>query len=198
MLKPKIKKLKFLRHLIGRKLPSHHFGEAGRAFEDILEEDFGITVNRGSGPDDPLFGIEYKTRDLSAVSPQTIASMTVKDIIATPYRESAIFKKFQQQIRVKTRDRTIVEADLYDFSSSQIQDLIERAYEYARQQLIKDNSLERTSSGPDNIGYWGYFEATNKSSPDIRAFRINPAGMNDYETMAKSTFNNIFDYDENI
>jgi len=196
MLKPKIKQLKFIRHLIGRKLPTHQFGEAGRAFENMLEEDFGINVNRGVGPDDPFFGIEYKTRDLSSVSPQTIASMSVKDIIATPYRQSAVFKKFQKQLRVKTKDQTIVEADLYDFSSSQIQDLVERAYEYARQQLIKDNSLERTSSGPDGTGYWGYFEATNKASPDTRAFRVNPAGMEDYETMAKSTFGNIFDYGE--
>jgi hypothetical protein len=108
MLIGKIKEVKFLPDLIGRALPSKAFGRAGRAFEDMLEEDYGITVNRGKGPDNPMFGIDYKTRDLDSVSPQTIASMSVSDIIKTPYRESNVFEKFQQQIRIKTKNNVVL------------------------------------------------------------------------------------------
>lgn len=192
----KFKEIKILKDLIGRKLPPYQFGQAGRAFEDIMEEDYGVQVNRSTGVDDPRFKIEYKTRDLDAVSPQTVATMSVEEIIATPYYQSAIFKKFQQQIRIKTRNMTIVEAELYDFSPKQIQEVIGRAYEHARAQLTANPSLIRTASGNEGTGYWGYFEATNKSSPNSRSFRINPNAMDDYEDMATSTFNNIFEYGE--
>jgi len=193
MLVGKIKKVKFLPDLIGKRLPSKDFGRAGRALEDMLEEIYGITVNRGPGADSLIFGIEYKTRDLDSVSPQTVATMSVDDIIKTPYRKSNVFKKFQQQIRIKTKDNIIVEADLYDFRSSHIQEKIETAYEHARAQLKKDKTIRATISGPDGIGYWGYFENVNNQK-NSRSFRINPNGMNDYENMANSTFSNIFDY----
>ena len=185
--------IKFLKKLIGRQLPDKHFGKAGRALEDILEDDFGITVNRGTGPDNPMFGIEYKTRDLDSTSAQTIASMSVSDIIKTPYRESVIFKKFQQQIRVKTKNTIIVEAELYDFRPEHIQDKIESAYEHARAQLVKNKDLQITLSGPDSVGRWGYFENSNNRE-NIRSFRVSQSCMDDYESMAKTNFTNIFDY----
>ena len=193
MLVGKIKEVKFLPDLIGKTLPSKDFGRAGRALEDMFEEIYGITVNRGPGADSLIFGIEYKTRDLDSIRPQTVATMSVDEIIKTPYRKSNVFKKFQQQIRIKTKDNIIVEADLYDFRAAHIQEKIETAYEYARVQLIKDKTIRATISGPDGIGYWGYFENTNNRE-NSRAFRINPNGMDDYENMAKSTFANIFDY----
>lgn len=193
MLIGKIKEVKFLPDLIGKELPSKYFGKAGRALEDLLEEDYGVTVNRGKGPDSLKFGIDFKTRDLDSTSPQTVATMSVDDIIKTPYRKSDVFKKFQQQIRVKTKDNVIVEADLYDFRPEHIQEKIEAAYEYARAQLTKNKNLQITKSGPDSVGYWGYFENTNNRE-NSRSFRINPNGMEDYENMAKSNFTNIFDY----
>jgi len=193
MLIGKIKEVKFLPELIGQTLPSKYFGQAGRAFEDMLEESYGITVNRGPGVDSPMFGIEYKTRDLDSISPQTIATMSIDEIINTCYRESNVFKKFQQQIRIKTKNNVIVEADLYDFRPTHIQEKIEAAYEYARAQLANNRNLRTTISGPDGLGYWGYFENTNNRE-NSRAFRINPSGMDDYENMAKSNFTNIFDY----
>jgi hypothetical protein len=193
MLVGKIKEVKFLPNLIGKKLPCKDFGQAGRALEDMLEQDYGITVNRGKGPDNPMFGIEYKTRDLDSTSPQTVATMRVDDIIKTPYRGSEVFKKFQQQIRIKTKDNIIVKADLYNFRPQHIQEKIEAAYEYARAQLTKNKDLQITKSGPDSVGYWGYFENTNNRE-NSRSFRINPNGMKDYENMATSNFINIFDY----
>lgn len=193
MLVGKIKEVKFLPDLIGKTLPTKDFGKAGRALEDMIEQDYGITVNRGAGADSLIFGIEYKTRDLDSISPQTVATMSVDDIINTPYRESNVFKKFQQQIRVKTKDNVIIEADLYDFRPDHIQEKIEAAYEHARSQLAKDKTMRATVSGPDGLGYWGYFENTNNRE-NSRSFRINPNGMEDYENMAKSNFTRIFDY----
>jgi hypothetical protein len=191
----KLKEVKFLKDLIGRKLPSNMFGAAGREFENILESDYNVNINRGEGPDDLMFGVEFKTRDLDAISPQTVGTMKTSDIVKTPYKESLIFKKFQQQIRIKTKNNVIVEADLYDFRPKHIQEKIEEAYEYARGQLIKDSHLRATLSGPDSTGYWGYFENSNNRE-NSQSFRINLSGMNDYETMAKSTFTQIFDYDD--
>ena len=108
MLIGKIKEVKFLSDLIGKTLPTKHFGKAGRALENMFEQDYGITVNRGKGPDSRIFGIDFKTRDLDSVSPQTIASMSVSDIIKTPYRESNVFEKFQQQIRIKTKNNVVL------------------------------------------------------------------------------------------
>lgn len=193
MLIGKIKEVKFLKDLIGRELPPKDFGQAGRAFEDILESEYGITVNRGAGADNPMFGIEYKTRDLDSTSPQTIGSMNVTEIISTEYKDSTIYKKFQQQIRIKTKNSIIVEADLYDFSPKFIQDKIEAAYEYARSQIIKNSAIRATIAGPDGIGHWGYFETANNRE-NTRSFRISNAGMRELEAMASSTFSNIFDY----
>ena len=193
MLIGKIKEIKFLKKLIGRTMPTYKYGHSGRKLENIFEDDYGITVNRKAGPDNEMFGIEYKTRDLDATSPQTIGSMSVRDIIQTKYEDSDIFKKFQQQVRVKTKDNIIVEADLYDFRSAHIQDNIKAAYEYARAQLTANPTLQATKTGPLNVGHWGYFENTSDTD-NTRSFRVSQSGMDHYEAMTKANFNGIFDY----
>ena len=188
-----IKEIKFLKKLIGRTLPTNKYGKAGRALEDMLEIDFGIIVNRGPGPDDLFYSIDYKTRDLDATSAQTIATMKVSDIIKTPYEKSAVFKKFQRQVRVKTKNNIIVSAELYDFRSAHIQDNIKKAYEYAQGQLAADLNIQITKSGPFSTGHWGYFENSNNRE-NSRSFRVSQSGMDQYESMTKANFNGIFDY----
>jgi hypothetical protein len=180
--------------LIGKTLPTNEHGHAGRAFEVLVEQIYKTKTNKGQGPDNEFFGIEYKTRDLDAVSPQTVGTMNVREIIDTPFAQSPIAAKFQQQLRAYTRDGVIISADLFDFRSKFIQDLMESAYESARQQLTADPLLVRTAS-EDHLGKWGYFENTNRDSPDSRSFRINPAGMEAYEALSKSNIENLFDYE---
>ena len=188
-MKAKIKKIKIVDHLIGIKLPTNLDGHAGRAAEDILEE-AGIKINRGFGPDMLDWGIEVKTRKKSATSAQTITAMYVDDIINTPYKESNVYKKFQQQLRIKTNDDDIiVEADLYDFDQPQIQELIESAYENGRQILSKNKNLGYTPYS----GFWGYFEQTKKDRDGLYDFRISDPDMLSLEMMAKSTFKNHFE-----
>lgn len=179
--------------LIGKILPTNEHGHAGRAFEKLVEDTYKTKTNKGPGPDNTFFGIEYKTRDLDAVSPQTVSTMTVSEIINTPYADSPIAAKFQQQLRAYTRNGVIVSAELYDFRDTFIQNTIGNAYEYARQQLTLDPSAIRTTS--TGQGKFGYFECTDSVSPESRSFRINPKGMEAYEGMSKSNVGKLFDYE---
>jgi hypothetical protein len=186
--KAKIKKLKITGHLIGIKLPTNIDGHAGRELENILS-DAGIKINKGQGPDIVDWGIEVKSRKKSATSPQTITSMSPTDIINTPYKDSNVFKKFQQQLRVKTNDdNVIVDAELYDFDKPQIQELIEEAYEHARK-IITDNPAVGYTP---YVGHWGYFEQTKENSGSYD-FRVSDTMMKKLEAMTKSTFNQHFE-----
>jgi len=188
-MKTKVKKLKFLNQLIGIKLPTNIDGHAGRAIENILENT-GIKINRGLGPDMIDYGIEIKTRKKSATSAQTMAAMTDDHIINNSYRDSNLFKKFQQQLRIKTNDdNVIVEAELYDFDQPQIQELIEAAYEHGRAMIIQNKHIGYTPY----VGYWGYFEQTKKDRENWYDFRISDPDMEKLERMAKSTFKDHFE-----
>jgi homoserine dehydrogenase len=185
----RIKKLKITDHLIGVKLPTNIDGHAGRAIENILEG-AGLKVNRGLGPDLIDYGIEVKTRKKSATSAQTITSMSVNDIIKTPYKDSNVYKKFQQQLRIKTDDNNyITEAELFDFDQTQIQELIETAYENGRMILTQNKNIGYTPY----TGYWGYFEQTKKDRENTYDFRVSNSDMESLERMAKSNFKHMFE-----
>jgi homoserine dehydrogenase len=187
-MKSKVIKMKLINQLIGVKLPTNIDGHAGRALEKILES-AGIKINRGAGPDILIWGIEVKTRKKSATSPQTIASMSPDDIISTSYYRSNVYKKFQQQLRIKTDDNdVIIEADLYDFDQPQIQQLIAEAYEHGRKLISQNKNIKYTPYE----GYWGYFEQTKPGS-DCYDFRVSDSAMESLERMAKSTFTKHFE-----
>jgi homoserine dehydrogenase len=190
--KAKVKKLKVSDHLIGIQLPTNTDGHAGRAIEDILEA-AGLKVNRGLGPDLIDYGIEVKTRKKSATSAQTITSMSVDTIIKTPYKDSNVYKKFQQQFRVKTDDNNvIIEAGLFDFDQPQIQELIEAAYEHGRKILSQNKNIGYTPY----TGFWGYFEQTKKDRDSVYDFRLSNSDMESLERMAKSNFKDMFEVEE--
>jgi homoserine dehydrogenase len=190
--KAKVKKLKVADHLIGIQLPTNTDGHAGRAIEDILEA-AGLKVNRGLGPDLIDYGIEVKTRKKSATSAQTITSMSVDAIIKTPYKDSNVYKKFQQQFRVKTDDNNvIIEAGLFDFDQPQIQELIEAAYEHGRKILSQNKNIGYTPY----TGFWGYFEQTKKDRDSVYDFRLSNSDMESLERMAKSNFKDMFEVEE--
>lgn len=182
----RVTKLKSVDQLIGTKLPTNQNGHAGRAAEDLLEQ-LGFSINRGHGPDIIQLGVEVKTRDVDATSPQTIADMHPDDIMTTPYRQSHVFEKFQQQLRIYTRDDIIISAEIYDFSMPAIQTLIEDAYEHARKQITANVLLERT----EYKGYYGYFERASKKRKTL-SFRLSKDDMASLEGMAKSTYKYLF------
>lgn len=191
----KITQLTLCSELIGQKLGTNQHGKAGRALENLLER-MGCPINRGSGPDILVFGLEVKSRGDDATSAQTIATMNIRDIIRCDYDHSQIKPKFQQQLRVKIDQEVIVDAGIYDFSDRGIQSMIRDAYEHARRQLAycyrHRHQIDRTLFQ----GYWGFFERCNKNSaPNSYSFRLTNGDMETLESMALSNFNRVFDYD---
>ena len=114
--------------------------------------------------------------------------MTLDDIKVTDYEDSAIFKKFQQQYRVKTEDGVIVEEHMYDFSGWFAQSLIKEAYETARKAVINGACGDYIPGGP-----YGYFERTNKNSKTSYNYRLSDTAMKKMEAMANSTLNKLFE-----
>jgi hypothetical protein len=183
--------LNIIRHrLLGKQLPSNFGGDAGRACENLLEDDVGIIINRGFGCDIPEIGWEVKCRKGTATSAQTVTTMRPEDIISTPYPLSPVYNKIRKQLRFTTNDNDVIIAiDLCDFDQPQIQELLEKAYEHARSLLRETPELEYTPYE----GYWGYFEKTKKGRPELD-FRLADGQMEKLLAMTSSTFKDIFAY----
>lgn len=189
--KPKISKIKNSDSLIGKQLPSHLDGGAsGRAVEEILENEFGFQINTGAGADIPDWNLEVKTRCTSATSPQTVATMSADDIVCTPYEDSIVAEKLQQQLRIKHNEYNIItSADVYDFSKPFIQEELKKAYEHGRNQIRNNESVGCTSC---KGGYLGYFEQCHSPRSSAYSFRLSLGQMRKLESMAKSTFTSLF------
>lgn len=183
--------LNIIRHrLLGKQLPSNFGGDAGRACENLLEDDVGIIINRGFGCDIPEIGWEVKCRKGTATSAQTVTTMRPEDIISTPYPLSPVYNKIRKQLRFTTNDNDVIIAiDLCDFDQPQIQELLEKAYEHARSLLKETPELEYTPYE----GYWGYFEKTKKGRPELD-FRLADGQMEKLLAMTSSTFKDLFAY----
>ena len=178
--------------LIGQAVPTNQHGHAGRYIEDRIEG-MGIRINRGAGCDILVLGLELKSRDLGATSPQNISTMTPQQVCNTAYRDSVIFDKFQQQLRVFTQDQFIVDAGVYDFSPEHIQHLIEQAYEHGRAEI------QRCMAAPNSVlpvyvygTEYGYWERICGASSFT--FRINAGAYEKLERMACSTFVDFFEF----
>jgi len=179
--------------LVGVALPNTKSGEAGRAFEDKIEE-MGININRGRGVDCKEFDWEFKTRHENAVSSQTVGTMLPENIVAHDnWYDTPIAKKIKKQLRATLDENSIIiDVDLIDFDQPHIQDLFEQAYNHARNQIIQNPKKTYTSC---NGGYYGYFENTAPSRTRSLDWRISDSNMDKLKKMATSTFQHIFTYD---
>jgi hypothetical protein len=119
--------------------------------------------------------------------------MTPQQVVDTDYEDSVVCEKFQQQLRVFTKNHIVVEADVYDFSHLGIQELIEHAYETGRVRIAQcwntDADNMPTYVYGSEYGYWERIGGVRSYT-----FRINPGAYDTLERMAKSTFANIFEY----
>jgi hypothetical protein len=177
-------------NIVGMSVPNKEFGHAGRAIEQILI-DQGIPIDSTAAGADikhPGYNpLEVKSRDVDATSAQGVCKMLPEYIKVTPYCQSIVFEKMQQQYRVKTKDQLIISGEVYDFSPEYIQDLIEEAYEAARKKLINGND------DPYIYGTaWGYLEQTVKGSKSYE-FRISNNAMKKLENTSKSTYKTLFE-----
>ena len=181
-------KIKQVKHLVGQPVPPKTHGAAGREVEEIMAAHGWPMDRHGQGIDVPEYGFEVKSRDLDSTSAQSIGKMLPEDIKVTPYFNSPIHDKVQQQLRVKTQDQVIVSADMYDFSNPHIQQKIEESYEAARERIIAGDDSNYISGGP-----FGYFERTNPKTSRSYDFRLTNGAMQKLENMATSTFKDLFE-----
>jgi hypothetical protein len=189
----KVKNLKKAeKFLIGKRIPKEQYGNIGKLVEDYLE-DLGYDINRGAGCDLQISGgVEVKTRKLQASSAQTVGSMTPADIISTPYDQSPIKAKFQQQFRVHYDDDLgiIVSAKMYDWRADYYQDIIREGYEAARAIFASANYGNYVCGA----GQKCYFEKTVEGSNSYD-FRLRSQQMEDLEMTHDSTFEKCFYYE---
>ena len=185
-MKAKITRLKV--NIVGESIAPTFGGASGRDAEKKLIKR-GVPLSNGPGADIPECDFEVKTRDLDATSAHTVGRMAPEDIITTPYRKSTIYHKLQQQYRVKSKDRIIVSAEVYDFSASHIQEKIEQCYEAARQKIIQGDKSDYISGG-----HYGFFER-QADGPRSYQFRFTDGAMKKLEAMARSTFSKLFTWE---
>lgn len=194
--KAKVTTLKNLDKLIGQILPDTYGGASGRGLEKLITDLLNIPIDQGVGPDIRIYDLEIKSRDIDSKADHTIGTLTLGSALTSVYDQTHLKDKMQQQLRVKTKDNVIVQADVYDFSRRDIQDLIRNSFKIAQAELIAKNALnngefethERISGGQ-----YGNFEYKGNGS---FAFRISDAGMTKLENSAKSMFGTMFEYGE--
>jgi hypothetical protein len=188
-----IRKLKIDDMLIGSAVPKQasgngSHGNIGEYIENILNSN-GYPVNKGAGCDINISGVavEVKTRNIDSDAPHTVGSMTYEEICNTPYVQSNICKKFQQQYRVYFKDGEpghIVKARVCNFTDECIQSQIKKSYEEARKILVDNPMYAKSEPWTTVKGFTNcpaYFEKTKTGSS--WAFRITDLAMRGYESI---------------
>jgi len=175
-------------NLVGEKLGSRFGGDSGRDAEQKLRNR-GYKLSNGAGVDMPVERIEIKTRAKEAVSPHTIATMKVDEYINTPYEQSLVYQKSQQQYRIKTEQDVVVENKIYDFSNPFIQADLKSTYETCQAKLQNGERGNTIYGGP-----WGYLEKKKRTKSSY-AFRMSDGAMKKLERIATSTISNILRID---
>lgn len=170
----KVTKLKKL-NLPGTVIPprrNSHYGSTSQYLEEIITSK-GYPVDKLSTVDLPDIGVEIKGRDHNSTAPHSIATMSVNNIIKTPYEKSPVAAKMQQQFRVYFDHELCVvkNQEMCDFSIREIQEKLCDAYESARQDIISGCRDYTVKNEP-----WGYFERHMKDD-NIYKFRIPHSAM---------------------
>lgn len=208
-LKTKIKPgLMFTREII-EKLDKGDDGAVGRYLEDMLISE-GYNLNRGRGPD--LFGvIDVKSRRFKSKSPMSVGTMSVNDIIKTPWAASNIRKKAQAWFMIMwNRDGTVASADLLDLSNPMIQNSFEQAYEACRKVIISEPKLEiqrdkdgkmiglapapRTEKIEPNDN--GFMELVSAKKNGSYKFRLKPDRMQKIIDLANNAETDMFSWED--
>ena len=172
-------------------VPEQHIGNEGNVgkwYEDQLASK-GFRMNSGQGIDIPDLNVENKTRKRSSKAPHTTGTMTYDNIINTPYERSSISQKLQQQNRMEYDNtfNVVTDESVYDFRDPEIQQKLKESYENAR-------SILRQQGGPaPGTIVGGAFGSFEWKSGNTYAHRISDSGMRQMKSMAKSTFNDLFD-----
>jgi hypothetical protein len=168
-------------NLPGTQIPAKvpgDYGKTSRFLEEIVT-DLGYPVDKQHTLDLPEIGVEIKGRDHKSSAPHTISAMSVDTIIKTPYYQSAVAAKMQQQFRVYFDHslNVIKNQEMCDFSLPEIQERLRDAYEAGR----RDLAAGRRGYAIKN-SRWGYFE--KHLTENTYKFRIPHAAMKFFITLA--------------
>lgn len=193
--------------LRGLQLPSRasssYHGSIGVFIDSFLKTSLNIT-NVNSTVDLEKYKIEVKSKEIGSKADWTIGTMTLNDIIKTPYRQSTVYQKLQALLLINTNDdfQIITDFGLYYLDFDEVQVLLEESYEGARTQLqarvaiYANNIASLIADGQPNAilkklefssfesfqGNFGKFEFTNNGTSF--AFRISVPQMRHLTTLA--------------
>lgn len=171
---------------VGTEIPERQqYGNIGRWVESKMK-DQGWEVTHGAGVDLPKYGVEIKSRKVESNSHHTVGTMSIDSIVVTPYEQSIIKEKFQQQYRVHYSDdqQVVISEELVDFSDKYIQNKIRDAYETGREQIIK-NAQQGHHPTYVKGTEWGHFEKAQ--SKNSYRFRIPNNSMKKLEHVSKNS-----------
>ena len=166
-------------------------GAVGMMIEDALETR-GNKVNRGPGVDLPAMNLESKSRNEDSSSPHSVGSMSIDNIINTPWAGSSLRDKTITQLRTKWKNKdsdtiVITGSKVYDFSSRHIQDKIEEDYEHART-LLKNGVKKTYINGPN---HYVHLQKQKGNMYQVRIYNKAMKNMEEFDGKLKSLKDNF-------
>jgi hypothetical protein len=179
---------------VGTDVPERQrYGNVGRWAQGVLRDN-GFKIVEGKGVDIPELGVEVKSRKIESNSHHTVGTMSIDDIICTPYDLSNVREKFQKQYRVHYSDegQVVVAEGIVDLRDDFIQGKVREAYEAGRKKIIQN---EAQGFHPPYVKgtEWGHFEIAQSYSS--YRFRIPNHSMKKIEKVSKNAkiFNSLFE-----
>jgi len=112
-------------------------GTVGRYLDNLIKTHLKNPSHLSTVVDLSKFGVEIKSKDTDTNTSWSIGSMTIRDIVNTPYVNSAIYQKMQALLLVTTDDkfRVVTNTLLVYLDMDEVQCLIHDTYEDLRSQL---------------------------------------------------------------
>lgn len=111
-------------------------GYVGTFLDNYIKTQLNIS-NINSVVDLERYGIEVKSKDISTNTDWSIGSMTLEDILTTPYQVSSVYRKLQALLLIDTDDvfQIVKDIGLYYFDFDEVQILLEDSYNDVRSQI---------------------------------------------------------------
>ena len=158
----------------------------GMQVHDLAENLYG-RMNRGRGADYPEALGDIKSRKKGTNAAMSVGTMSIREIIATPFKQSPLFGKLQHIVEVSIDEdifggQTVGESELVRVHEMSRE--IESDYETCRALYAKGLTRPATTEEAP----FGYFEKIYQEgvSPDQRKFRIRSTGWSRIKTASRT------------
>ena len=158
----------------------------GMRVHDMAEELYG-KMNRGRGADFPDVRNDIKSRKKGTNAAMSVGTMSIPEIIATPFKQSPLYEKLHTITEVSIDEddfgiQRIGETEIVHVH--EMTDEIERDYETCRALYAKGLTRPATTKEAP----FGYFEEIYRDtgSPNQRKFRIRSTAWQKIKTASKT------------